>query len=112
MSNSPTRLPATAIITAGPVRSSGSRHLSVESSFEDIRRGRVEMSTVEIIGGALSNYVRAVRVVCEEKDIAYVHKPARPREPEVAAIHPFGKIPVMRHGDFELCESKAIATYF
>jgi len=69
------------------------------------------MSSVEIIGGALSTYTRAVRVVCEEKGIPYDHKPARPREPEVAAIHPFGKIPVMRHGDFELCESKAIATY-
>jgi glutathione S-transferase len=69
------------------------------------------MSSVEIIGGALSTYTRAARVVCEEKSIPYLHKPARPREPEVAAIHPFGKIPVMRHGDFEFCESKAIATY-
>lgn len=69
------------------------------------------MSNVEIIGGALSTYVRAVRMVCEEKGIPYVHKPARPGEPQVAAIHPFGKIPVMRHGDFELCESKAIAAY-
>src|SRR5215471_18765788 len=69
------------------------------------------MSSIEIIGGALSTYTRAARVVCEEKGIPYEHKPARPHEPEVAAIHPFGKIPVMRHGDFELCESKAIATY-
>jgi glutathione S-transferase len=29
----------------------------------------------------------------------------------VLAIHPFGKIPALRHGDFELCESKAIADY-
>jgi len=29
---------------------------------------------------------------------------------EVFAIHPFGKMPVMRHGDVELFESKAIAT--
>ena len=27
------------------------------------------------------------------------------------AIHPFGKMPVLRHGDVELFESKAIATY-
>ena len=38
-------------------------------------------------------------------------KPERPHSPSVDAIHPFGKIPVMRHGDVELCESKAIATY-
>jgi glutathione S-transferase len=31
--------------------------------------------------------------------------------PEIYAIHPFGKMPVMRHGDVELFESKAIATY-
>src|SRR5258708_4709395 len=92
MSNSPTRLPATATTTAGSVRSTGSRRLSVESSFEDIRKGRLEMSSVEIIGGALSTYTRTARVVCEEKGIPYEHKPARPHEPEVAAIHPFGLV--------------------
>jgi glutathione S-transferase len=70
-----------------------------------------KMANVEIIGFAPSTYVRAIRMLCEEKGILYDLKPARPHAPEAAAIHPFGKIPVMRHGDFELCESKAIATY-
>ncbi|HWX85827.1 MAG TPA: glutathione S-transferase family protein [Xanthobacteraceae bacterium] len=69
------------------------------------------MPNVEIIGFAPSTYVRTARMVCEEKAIPYELKPAAPHSPDVAAIHPFGKIPVMRHGDFELCESKAIATY-
>jgi glutathione S-transferase len=69
------------------------------------------MPNVEIIGFAPSTYVRTARMVCEEKAIPYELKPAPPHSPDVAAIHPFGKIPVMRHGDFELCESKAIATY-
>ena len=69
------------------------------------------MANVEIIGFAPSTYVRVARMVCEEKAIPYDLKPAAPHSPDVAAIHPFGKIPVMRHGDFELCESKAIATY-
>jgi len=69
------------------------------------------MANVEIIGFAPSTYVRVVRMVCEEKGIAYDLKPEPPHSPEVAAVHPFGKIPVMRHGDFCLCESKAIATY-
>src|ERR1700739_477492 len=69
------------------------------------------MSSVEIIGFAPSTYVRAARMVCEEKAIAYELKASPPHSPEVAAIHPFGKIPVMRHGDFALCESKAISTY-
>jgi glutathione S-transferase len=69
------------------------------------------MATVEIIGFAPSTYVRVVRMVCEEKGIPYELKGVPPHSPEVTAIHPFGKIPVMRHGDVELCESKAIATY-
>jgi glutathione S-transferase len=50
-------------------------------------------------------------MACEEKGVPYELKPVPPHAPEVAAIHPFGKIPVMRHGDLELCESKAIVSY-
>ena len=66
---------------------------------------------LEIIGVPQSNYVWAVRMVCEEKGVPYDYKPERPHSPAVDAIHPFGKVPVMRHGDVDLCESKAIATY-
>ena len=69
------------------------------------------MPTVELIGPAPSTYTRVARMVCEEKAIPYVLKQSPPHSPDVDAIHPFGKVPVMRHGDFELCESKAIATY-
>jgi glutathione S-transferase len=69
------------------------------------------MAKVEIFGVPQSTYTRAARMACEEKATPYELKTARPHTPEVKAIHPFGKIPVMRHGDFELCESKAIATY-
>ncbi|MGB6540243.1 MAG: glutathione S-transferase family protein [Xanthobacteraceae bacterium] len=69
------------------------------------------MSNVEIIGAARSTYTRVARMVCEEKSIAYELREAAPRSPDAFAIHPFGKIPVLRHGDFELYESKAIATY-
>ena len=69
------------------------------------------MSDLEIIGVPQSNFVRTVRIVCEEKAVSYRLTPGRPRSPEVSAIHPLGKIPVMRHGEFSLCESKAIATY-
>jgi glutathione S-transferase len=67
--------------------------------------------TVELIGPAPSTYTRVARMVCEEKAIPYELKQSPPHSPDVDAIHPFGKVPVMRHGDFELCESKAIATY-
>jgi glutathione S-transferase len=55
--------------------------------------------------------VWAVRIAATEKGVPYKFTPLRPNTPEVGAIHPFSKIPVMRHGDFELFESKAIATY-
>ena len=69
------------------------------------------MPKVEILGPAPSTYTRVARMVCEEKSIPYELKQSPPHSPDVDAIHPFGKVPVMRHGDFELCESKAIATY-
>lgn len=69
------------------------------------------MPKVELIGPAPSTYTRVARMVCEEKAIPYELKQSPPHSPDVDAIHPFGKVPVMRHGDFELCESKAIATY-
>ena len=69
------------------------------------------MATLEIIGAPQSNFVRTTRIACMEKGVPYTLNPARPHTPEVDAVHPFGKIPAMRHGDFALCESQAICSY-
>jgi glutathione S-transferase len=69
------------------------------------------MLDLEIIGVPFSNYVRSVRMLCEEKGVSHKLTPSRPHAPEVMSIHPAGQIPCMRHGDVELFESKAIATY-
>ena len=69
------------------------------------------MPKPEIIGSVRSTYTRVVCMVCEEKAIEYVLTEKPLRAPEILAIHPFGKMPVLRHGDVELFESKAIATY-
>jgi glutathione S-transferase len=69
------------------------------------------MDRIQIIGVPFSSYVWIVRMALEEKRVPYDLMPAPMHSPEVSAIHPFGKIPVMRHGDLVLCESKAIATY-
>jgi glutathione S-transferase len=69
------------------------------------------MAKLEIIGVPGSTYTRAVLMACQEKGVPYELTAAPPHAPALNAIHPFGKIPVMRHGDLELCESKAIATY-
>jgi glutathione S-transferase len=69
------------------------------------------MSELELIGASPSNYVWVCRIALAEKGVPYNHISARPHTPEVDAIHPFGKIPVMRHGAVELCESRAICAY-
>jgi glutathione S-transferase len=69
------------------------------------------MAELQIIGGPQSNFVWATRIACVEKGVPYRHVTAMPHTPEVDAIHPFGKIPVMRHGDMTLCESRAIISY-
>jgi glutathione S-transferase len=69
------------------------------------------MTDLEIFGVPQSTFVRTARMACTEKGVAYRLTPAMPHSPEVDRIHPLGKIPVMRYGDFELCESKAIAVF-
>jgi glutathione S-transferase len=69
------------------------------------------MPALQIIGAPQSNYVCVVRIACLEKGVPYTLVPAIPHSPEVDAIHPFGKIPVMRHGDVTLSESRAICFY-
>jgi glutathione S-transferase len=69
------------------------------------------MANLQIIGSPQSNYVWVVRMACEEKGVPYDLVSVRPHSPEIEALHPLGKIPGMRHGDVELCESKAIVTY-
>ncbi len=69
------------------------------------------MAELEIIGVPFSNFVWAVRACCEAKGVAYTLNPARPHSPEVSKIHPFGKIPAMRHGDVTLFETRAIIGY-
>src|ERR1700688_4323525 len=69
------------------------------------------MPKPEIIGSARSTYTRVVSMVCEEKGIDYVLTEKPLGAPELLVIHPLGKMPVLRHGDVQLFESKAIASY-
>ena len=69
------------------------------------------MPELELIGASPSNYVWTCRIALAEKGVPYKHSELRPHTPEVDAIHPFGKIPVMRHGAVALAESRAICGY-
>ncbi|WP_426421209.1 glutathione S-transferase family protein [Bradyrhizobium genosp. A] len=71
----------------------------------------MDQSPIEIFGAPQSNFTRAIRIACEEKAIDYVYHPLAPHSPEVAAIHPLGKIPGLRHGELTLGESRAIMGY-
>ncbi len=68
-----------------------------------------------ITGALLSPYVRAVCCAFEEKGAPYeleaITGIEQLKTPEHRALHPFGKIPVMRHGGFVLYESGAICRY-
>ena len=65
------------------------------------------MPKPEIIGSSRSTYTRVVCMVCEEKGIEYALTEAHAgRAGDPFAIHPFGKMPVLRHGDVELFESE------
>ncbi len=69
------------------------------------------MPRLEIIGIPQSTYVRTSRLAAHEKGVDYDLAAEPPHAPAVLAIHPFGKVPVMRHGDLELYESSAINNY-
>lgn len=69
------------------------------------------MPELQIIGTPHSNFTWTTRIVCVEKGVAYVHLQLRPHTPEVKRISPFGLIPVMRHGDVQVFEARAICAY-
>lgn len=75
------------------------------------------MAKLEIIGFDISNWVRAARIACEEKGVAYELTPNGMKDltdmksANHLAVHPFGRIPAMRHGDVVLFETAAICRY-
>ncbi|HEX9752541.1 MAG TPA: glutathione S-transferase family protein [Methyloceanibacter sp.] len=75
------------------------------------------MAALEIIGFDISNWVRAARIACEEKGVEYEFTTngmtdfADMKSQKHLALHPFGRIPAMRHGDVVLFETLAIGHY-
>ncbi len=69
------------------------------------------MSDVILYGYAMSTFVRTVRMVCVEKGIEYELEGVDLASEAYRRIHPFGKMPALRHGDFVLYETSAIARY-
>lgn len=69
------------------------------------------MTTVQIFGVAPSSYVRTTRMACVEKGIEHTLEPVDFGSASHLALHPYGRVPAMKHGDVHLVESSAIAFY-
>jgi glutathione S-transferase len=71
------------------------------------------MSDVTIFGFPRSTFVKVVRLILTEKGVDHrFHDTETEMYSAVhLARHPFGRVPVLQHGDFVLYESSAIAAY-
>lgn len=75
------------------------------------------MSELEIIGVDMSPFVRTVRIACEEKGVDYNltfdydSGTEGLKSDAHLALHPFGRMPALRHEDFVLFETSAICRY-
>jgi glutathione S-transferase len=69
------------------------------------------MSQVEVFGFAPSTYVQTALLVAAEKGIPALLLPLEFGAESHRQLHPYAKMPVMRHGLVRLYETAAIAIY-
>jgi glutathione S-transferase len=71
------------------------------------------MTDLVVYGFTRSTFVNIVRMVLTYKDVPYkFHDLEREMgKPSHLALHPFNRVPILRHGDFTLYETSAIVTY-
>ncbi len=72
---------------------------------------------VQIFGPSFSNFVRSVMLICEEYDISYQvgleldGQTIEFKSDEHLALHPYGKLPVLKHNALLLPETASICRY-
>lgn len=69
------------------------------------------MNEIEILGFAPSTYVRTARMAAMEKGVSHRLTPLEFKSPVHFAIHPFGRMPVLRRGALVVHETLAILDY-
>jgi glutathione S-transferase len=69
------------------------------------------MNEIEILGFAPSTYVRTARMAAMEKSVSHRLMPLEFKSPAHFAVHPFGRMPVLRHGALVVHETLAILDY-
>ena len=72
-------------------------------------------TSVTLVGFRHSVYQRVVRIVLHEKRVAFRVREVNPFDPVEAEhlrdLQPFGRVPVLRHGSFDIYETSAITRY-
>ncbi|UVO29701.1 glutathione S-transferase family protein [Bradyrhizobium arachidis] len=71
------------------------------------------MSEIIVYGFPRSTFVNIVRLVLTHKDVAYTFQDLEPvmGKAEHLALHPFNRVPILRHDDFIVYETSAIVSY-
>src|SRR5262245_42283477 len=71
------------------------------------------MLDLVVYGFPRSTFVNIVRMVLTYKEVPYQFRDLEPEmgKPSHLALHPFNRVPVLRHGDFSLYETSAIVVY-
>jgi glutathione S-transferase len=68
-------------------------------------------ATLTLHGVPPSTYTRTARLALAEKGVAYAFHECGPHRPEILAVNPFGLLPALSDGDFNLFETSAIVRY-
>lgn len=84
---------------------------SVFNNLSDYLDPDGSAGTLTVYGDGRSTYVRTVRLALEEKGLRYTLKPLTPRDDELLAHNPFGRIPAFSDGPVEFYETRAILSY-
>jgi glutathione S-transferase len=76
----------------------------------------VTATVVILYGPGYSTYTRTARLALEEKGVSYKlvevdFLRGAAKTPEHLSRHPFGKVPILEHGDLKLYETAAIVDY-
>jgi len=66
-----------------------------------------------VYGFPRSSYVNIVRMILSHKDVPYTFHDLETvmGKPEHLALHPFDRVPILRHDDFTIYETSAIVSY-
>ena len=71
------------------------------------------MSELVVYGFPRSTFVNIVRLVLIHKEVPYTFHDLEPEmgKPSHLALHPFDRVPILKHGDFTVYETSAIVAY-